>query len=83
MLRPLNYCLSFIVYGRGVEDVDVSFYQPSHLKAGLLKMFPFFHIHTPSFVSKSQIMYSEDLTVGEVADKYCRKFSSFHFSGWI
>ena len=60
----------FIVYAREVEDVDASSYQSSRLKARLLKMFPMLHIHTPSNVSKSQIVYSEDLTVGEVADNY-------------
>ena len=50
--------------------MDASSYQSSRLKARLLKVFPMLHIQTPSNVSKSQIVYSEDLTVGEVADNY-------------
>lgn len=60
----------FIVYAKEVEDVDASSYQSSRLKRGLLNIFPMLHIYTPAYAAKSQIVYSEELSVGEVADIY-------------
>ena len=58
----------FIKYVKQVENVDASSYQTNRLKKRLTNVFPMLRFHTSSHVTKSQIVYVEDLTAGEVID---------------
>ena len=58
----------FIKYVKQVENVDASPYQTNRLKKRLTNVFPMLRFHTSSHVTKSQIVYVEDLTAGEVID---------------
>lgn len=70
ILCMTNLCKLIIQIVKEAEGLDASNYRPYRLKKRLQKSFPQLSFHMPYGRSKSEIVFAEELTSGELAERY-------------
>lgn len=65
-----DLCKLFIQIVSDTEGLDASNYRPHRLKKRLQKSFPQLYFHWPFARSKSEFVFSEELTSGELAERH-------------
>lgn len=70
ILCMTNLCKLVIQIVKEAEGLDASNYRPYRLKKRLQKSFPQLSFHMPFARSKSEIVFAEELTSGELAERH-------------